>query len=88
MRMSAVIFHFRSAGDSRYCEYGGYKSGQTKATGFFRVERITGKWRFVDPHGHLFVSAGFNGLCGRGGGRAGGAGTLAGAVRRPAQSLL
>ncbi len=54
-------------GDFDYCEYGGYKSSQAKATGFFRVERIDGKWWFVDPHGHLFLSTGSNGVGGRGG---------------------
>jgi hypothetical protein len=41
-----------------YCDYGGYKSTHAKATGFFRVERIDGKWWFVDPDGHLFLSVG------------------------------
>jgi hypothetical protein len=59
-------------GDFGYCEYGGYKSAKAKATGFFRVEQIDGKWWFVDPHGHLFLSTGSNGLGGRGGGRSGG----------------
>lgn len=41
-----------------YCEYGGYKDTKAKATGFFRVEQIDGKWWFVDPDGHLFLSTG------------------------------
>ena len=41
-----------------YCNYGGYKSTHAKATGFFRVEKIEGKWWFVDPDGHLFLSVG------------------------------
>ena len=48
------------SGEFNYCEYGGYKNTQTKATGFFRVEQIDGKWWFVDPHGHLFLSTGSN----------------------------
>ena len=43
-----------------YCPYGGYKDTQAKATGFFRVEQIDGKWWFVDPDGHLFLSTGSN----------------------------
>ncbi len=39
-----------------YCPYGGYKNTQARATGFFRVERIDGRWWFVDPDGHLFLS--------------------------------
>jgi hypothetical protein len=52
-------------GNFGYCEYGGYKSTKAKATGFFRVEQIDGKWWLVDPHGHLFLSTGSNGM-GRG----------------------
>ena len=52
-------------GDFDYCEYGGYKKSQAKATGFFRVEQIDGKWWFVDPHGHLFLSTSSNGIGGR-----------------------
>jgi hypothetical protein len=59
-----------SGEDFGYCEYGGYKSTKAKATGFFRVEQVDGKWWFVDPHGHLFLSMGVNGA-GGGGGRGG-----------------
>jgi hypothetical protein len=41
-------------------KYGGFKNLQKKATGFFRVEQIDGKWWFVDPDGYLFFS---NGSC-------------------------
>jgi len=61
------------AGDFNYCDYGGFKNTQAKATGFFRLEQVDGKWWFVDPHGHLFLSQSSNGLGGRGaGGRRGG----------------
>jgi hypothetical protein len=46
------------AGDYGYCPYGGYEKTSASATGFFRVERVDGRWWFVDPHGHLFLSAG------------------------------
>ena len=42
--------------------YGGFASTKAKATGFFRVEQIDGRWWFVDPNGHLFYSAGVNGV--------------------------
>jgi hypothetical protein len=42
--------------------YGGFASTQAKATGFFRVEQIDGRWWFVDPAGHLFYSTGVNGI--------------------------
>jgi hypothetical protein len=55
-----------------YCRYGGYKNTQAKATGFFHVEQIDGKWWFVDPDGHLFLSTGANCIRGSGGGQRGG----------------
>ena len=55
---------FGSGADFGYCELGGYKSTQAKATGFFRVEQIDGVWWFVDPHGHLFLSTSVNGAGG------------------------
>ena len=51
-------------GDFGYGEYGGYKNSQAKATGFFRVEQVDGKWWFVDPQGHLFLSQSLNGVGG------------------------
>ncbi len=45
--------------DFGYCAYGGYKESKAaKATGFFRCENVSGKWWFVDPDGHLFLSSG------------------------------
>ena len=45
-------------GDSDLCQYGGFKSTKSQATGFFRVEKIADRWWFVDPDGHLFFSTG------------------------------
>jgi hypothetical protein len=50
------------SGDFNVSKYGGYLDTKTKATGFFRVEKIDGKWWFVDPEGHLFFSAGSTGI--------------------------
>jgi hypothetical protein len=41
-----------------YSQYGGYLQTKVKATGFFRTEKIAGRWWFVDPEGHLFLSVG------------------------------
>ncbi len=57
------------AGDFGYCNYGGYLNTKAKATGFFRVEKVDGRWWFVDPDGHLFFSTGSTGM-GSGGGDA------------------
>jgi hypothetical protein len=55
------------SGEFGYCKYGGFASTKAKATGFFRVEQINGKWWFVDPDGHLFLSMGVNGMGSTGG---------------------
>jgi hypothetical protein len=39
-------------------KYGGFLATKAKATGFFRVAKIDGRWWFVDPEGHLFFSSG------------------------------
>jgi hypothetical protein len=54
------------AGDFGYCKYGGYLNTKARATGFFRVEQVDGRWWFVDPDGHLFFSTSSTGMGGRG----------------------
>jgi hypothetical protein len=44
--------------DSGLCRYGGFAGTKAEATGFFRVEKRNGRWWFVDPDGHLFLSLG------------------------------
>lgn len=46
-------------------KYGGFLGTRVKATGFFRVEQINGKWWFVDPEGYLFFSTGSTGIAPR-----------------------
>jgi hypothetical protein len=50
------------AGDFGYCRFGGYLNTKAKATGYFRVEQIDGRWWFVDPDGHLFFSTSSTGI--------------------------
>lgn len=50
------------AGDFAYSRYGGYRNTKAKATGFFRVEQVAGRWWFVDPEGHLFFSTASTGI--------------------------
>ncbi|SES97693.1 beta-galactosidase [Thalassotalea agarivorans] len=39
--------------------YGGYKNGpKLEATGYFRTQKIEGKWWMVDPEGYIFFSHG------------------------------
>ncbi|MFC3800729.1 carbohydrate-binding protein [Cohnella sp. GCM10012308] len=44
---------------SKYDAYGGIKSlGKYAATGFFRLQKIEGKWWFVTPEGYPFIMKG------------------------------
>jgi hypothetical protein len=47
--------------DFGYDRWGGYAQTHGRASGFFRVEQVDGKWWFIDPDGHLFLSTGING---------------------------
>jgi hypothetical protein len=49
---------FLGNGGFNVSKYGGFLEARTRATGFFRVEKIDGRWWFVDPEGYLFFSAG------------------------------
>jgi hypothetical protein len=44
--------------DKGLCRYGGYAATSAKSTGYFRVEKVGGRFWFVDPDGHLFLSLG------------------------------
>ena len=42
-------------------KYGGWKDGpRLEATGYFRAEKVGGKWALVDPEGYLFFSTGID----------------------------
>ena len=43
-----------------FCPMGGDTSRTVRKTGFFRVEKLDGRWMMVDPHGHPFFSAGMD----------------------------
>jgi len=40
--------------------YGGWTGLTSSATGFFRLEKIDGRWWFVDPDGNAFIMLGVN----------------------------
>lgn len=46
--------------DFPFCPLGGMASRQLRSSGFFRTEKVDGKWVFIDPHGHPFYSAGMD----------------------------
>jgi len=41
-------------------EYGGLLSIKSEQTGFFRLEKLCGRWWFITPKGHPFLSVGVN----------------------------
>ena len=46
-------------GPAEWDAYGGWAKGPAlKATGYFRTEKVDGRWWLVDPDGHLFWSHG------------------------------
>jgi len=48
-------------GPSNWDVYGGWQSGpQLQATGYFRAEKVQGRWWLVDPEGRLFWSHGID----------------------------
>lgn len=49
----------KSKGMPDRSRFGGYSNGpKLKATGFFRTQKVDGKWWMVDPEGNLFFSHG------------------------------
>jgi len=56
--------------DYNYSRYGGYLHKQIKGSGYFRIEKLDGRWWFVDPDGYLFLSHGVDCVNPGGGGGA------------------
>lgn len=54
--------------DTEHSKYGGFLRKKTKATGYFYVKKIKGRWWFVDPEGYLFLSNGATCIDAAGGG--------------------
>ena len=50
--------------------YGGFLEKNVGGTGFFRVQKVDGRWWFVDPDGYLFLSINGGGPTAGGGGEA------------------
>ncbi len=50
-------------GPKDWCEFGGWAKGpKFEAKGYFYIQKVEGKWWFIDPHGHLFWSYGPTGV--------------------------
>ncbi len=59
-RILAHLQDFKSAGKIRYGTYGGWKGARYKATGFFYVKKIAGRWWLIDPEGYRFLHVAVN----------------------------
>jgi hypothetical protein len=60
VRLLFEVPGFSRSEPARLDQYGGSADRRAKATGFFRTEKIQGRWWLVDPEGGLFLSAGIN----------------------------
>jgi len=54
------ISSFKPIIDNKLSKYGGDATVRRNATGFFRTEKINGRWNVIDPDGHPFVVAAIN----------------------------
>lgn len=52
------LLGFSYGKDPAIDSYGGYKVNQSKATGYFRVEKKGNRWWLVDPDGYPFIHKG------------------------------
>jgi hypothetical protein len=50
----------RDSANTHRDRFGGTKAVRSEATGYFRVQEIGGRWWFVTPEGHGFLSLGVN----------------------------
>jgi hypothetical protein len=59
----AEVAKLRGAPLSDRSRFGGWKDGpQLKATGYFRTEKVDGKWAMVDPDGYLYFATGIDNI--------------------------
>lgn len=56
--ISAELFAPATADEPYYDKYGGWTGVTSKATGFFRTEKINDVWWLIDPDGNAFISKG------------------------------
>ncbi len=46
--------------EAAFDDYGGWKAIQRKASGFFRVDTVAGRWMLITPDGHGYLALGAN----------------------------
>lgn len=55
-----TIKGFKPVKENRISKYGGDETIKRTATGFFRTEKVNGRWLVIDPEGHPFIVAAIN----------------------------
>lgn len=53
--LDSIEDYFVDPANMELSKYGGWKAHQVTATGFFRVEKINGRWWAIDPQGYLYI---------------------------------
>ncbi len=48
--------------DPELTQFGGLREGKAEATGFFRTQKIGGRWWLIDPEGGRFINVGVAGV--------------------------
>jgi len=59
-RTLSTLKNFQPAVDKNLDAYGSTMDQKVKATGFFYVTKVNGRWWSVDPEGYLFIDKGMN----------------------------
>jgi hypothetical protein len=61
-RLLNMLPNYTSQTDVQFSSYGGWAEQQAEGTGFFRTQKIDGRWWFVDPDGYLFFCTALNSI--------------------------
>lgn len=61
-RLLRLLPDYVSPKEIQLSPYGGWADRQVERTGFFRTQKINGRWWFVDPDGHLFFCTALNSI--------------------------
>jgi hypothetical protein len=61
-RILSTLQGYDTAADQQLCEMGGRTDIILETTGFFRTEKVNGRWWLVDPHGHPFLATSLNSI--------------------------
>ncbi len=54
-RTISTLPAFTEKPESKMSAYGGWTTWKTKATGFFRTEKVNNRWWFIDPEGYPYI---------------------------------